>query len=190
MLDIVDRNSLRTPCRESVIRIVFPYDGMPMSYALDAWLEQFCFSVLGIHGVEFANSRAMRPAHGSRPGRRGKQRRTLAFLRRKGTMPSPQSFSFGMRGRNQDRKPPHVYLEEQRHLERLHGHGVWKLGRNSLVKFQSGRCVWVLGHDSRWRWGVRDITGHPTVDLLNRVRRSVEARKPIPQPRAKSRSGA
>jgi len=91
-----------------------------------------------------------------------------------------------MRSKNHDRTPPHVHLEEQRQLERLHKHGVWKLGRNSLVKFHSGRCIWVLGHDGRWRWGAGGVTDYPTVDLLNRVRRSVEARKAVPQPRAKS----
>jgi hypothetical protein len=54
------------------------------------------------------------------------------------------------------------------------------------VKFQSGGCVWVLGHDGRWRWGDRGVTDYPTVELLNRVRRSVEARKPVPRARAKS----
>ena len=102
---------------------------------------------------------------------------------------SLRRFFQGMRSKSPDRTPPHVYVEEQRHLERLHKHGVWKLGRNSLVKFQSGRCVWVLGHDARWRWGTQGVTDHPTVELLNRVRRSVEARKPLPEARIKTRSG-
>jgi hypothetical protein len=77
-------------------------------------------------------------------------------------------------------------MEEQRHLERLHKHGVWKIGKKSLAKFYSGGCVWVLGQDGHWRWGVPGVTDYPTVELLNRVRRSVEARKPTPQARRRS----